>query len=54
MQVVPADKSKHINDSNVKDFSIIGFISDFKRLMSDIVNKNKNADKIEKADEQGV
>jgi len=54
MQAVPADKSKHINDSNVKDFSIIGFISDFKRLMSDIVDKNKNADKIEKADEQGV
>ena len=44
MQAVPADKSKHINESAVNDISIISFVSDFRRLMNDIVNKNKNVD----------
>lgn len=44
MQAVPADKSKHINETAANDISIISFVSDFRRLMNDIVNKNRNVD----------
>lgn len=40
MQATPADKSDHINATDVKDMSIIGFISDFKIMMEDFAKKS--------------
>lgn len=35
MQAIPEDKSNHINATNIKDMSIVGFISNFKLMLDD-------------------
>ncbi len=45
MQATPADKSAHINATDVKDMSIIGFISDFKIMMEDFAKKSQEQKK---------
>lgn len=39
MQAVPEDKSDHINATDMKDMSIVGFISDFKMMIDDLNKK---------------
>lgn len=44
MQAIPEDESSHINATNVKDISIVGFISSFK-LMIDEYSKDMETEK---------